>query len=582
MNVTGLAHRSQYGSLQRQRGVATLLVTLIILVILTVIVLSSSGVALFEQKTATNENRQRLAEQASEYAINLGGEYLKARITKISTNATGGWFDSAPTPTNVRWQKCPDVDPADLNHPCYAEPNSARRHKMYYYTGNGAADLVSTSTNLDLPYDSLAAGAAITNVGASKFPVVVKVRALLCLLDLPNPAITPQPATYPCETFALRTNGQRVAVTLIAESTMAGESARSIVKETWASYSDNFPFAAVPLIAAGQVQGLGNAMIVAAPNAGGIGLPGSIWSPQDVDVDSSGTGVGSVSTCHVGDYLGTVPFQELKTTCALNSDPCKCTISSSSNNFLSGHTTAVKREDIDVLDVDHWTDVAACATDGSETRVICTQPLPDIAFYPGRHCTSAGVCTRLDDAAVDTDDNLFEWIFNKDVSGGNGPGYPATAAMDAAELNVLDGYSAVHLANCSSLGPTSEGLYYIEGACDLPNTAVGSPTKSVILVVNDNAQVNGNTVLYGMLFVRDTTAAACTAGSFGSPTPPACLSGTGGKFFGAVVVEGDVRLAGSPQIVYVDSSTGTSKDPPPATTRFARVPGTWLDGRTGF
>jgi hypothetical protein len=84
---------------------------------------------------------------------------------------------------------------------------------------------------------------------------VVKVRALLCLLDLPNPAITPQPATYPCETFALRTNGQRVAVTLIAESTMAGESARSIVKETWASYSDNFPFAAVPLIAAGQVHG---------------------------------------------------------------------------------------------------------------------------------------------------------------------------------------------------------------------------------------------------------------------------------------------------------------------------------------
>ena len=44
------------GSARKQRGVATLMVALVILFILTVIILASSNVALFEQKTATNES----------------------------------------------------------------------------------------------------------------------------------------------------------------------------------------------------------------------------------------------------------------------------------------------------------------------------------------------------------------------------------------------------------------------------------------------------------------------------------------------------------------------------------------------
>ena len=48
----------------RQRGLATLLVALVILGILTIVVLYSTHVAFFEQRTTTNENRSRLVEHS--------------------------------------------------------------------------------------------------------------------------------------------------------------------------------------------------------------------------------------------------------------------------------------------------------------------------------------------------------------------------------------------------------------------------------------------------------------------------------------------------------------------------------------
>ena len=81
----------------RKTGLATLLIALVILGILTIVVLYSTHVAFFEQRTTTNENRSRLVEQAAEYSINLAGEYMKANRDYIisrsaGTSATGGWL----------------------------------------------------------------------------------------------------------------------------------------------------------------------------------------------------------------------------------------------------------------------------------------------------------------------------------------------------------------------------------------------------------------------------------------------------------------------------------------------------------
>jgi Tfp pilus assembly protein PilX len=587
MTRTPALRLSAPSSARRQRGVTTLVVSLVVLVLLTIIILASTNVALLEQRTTTNENRSQLAQQSAEFALNLAGEYLKANVQKLTTDQAGGWFETGAT----KWVPCPQ-NPTDANHPCRAEPDQNRRTQLYYYASDGAAHTNAADTQLDLPYNSLvpsgASGGQLGTVGGasgSSFTATARVNALLCRLDT-TPGQNPSCRLTPA-------NGNRIAVTLIAQSNIQGEAANSLVKETWGTYSSFSATSAVPLVAAGLVQGLGNATIVAAPNAGGPGVAGSIWSPRDVDIDDSGSGVGSVATCHLGDYLHTydlanaVPASELKTTCAGNGNPCSCSANPGSQDFLSGHTNAVKQENLDILDVDHIVAGTGntCTSNDSATD---PQPIPDIGFFPGKNR-----CGDWMDTSDPTDDNLFEWIFARDVTGAadgtDNHGAINYAAEDAV-LNELAENDPAHIldsqAKCAALGVDSEGVYYVpydsSVVCDVSSIdSIGSPTKSVIIVLNEELSVHGNFKYYGMLFIRDSQAALVSCGG-GGATSPACLKGTGGKFFGSVVVEGNVDLAGNPHIVYVDTTGGGPNDPLPERTRFARLPGSWFDDRRGL
>jgi type II secretory pathway pseudopilin PulG len=532
--LTANSHRA--GHWRAQRGAATLFVTLVILVILTIIVLASSNLALFEQKTATNENRGRLAEQAAEHVLAQAGEYLKANVVNIASNEDDdGWLTSGGS--NQHWQSCAGI--TNTAHPCFAEPVATTRSQLYYYTATGDAVTDPTSADLNGPYDELIA----VNPDIGNFGVTTRVRALLCRLD------TTAGSTPSCQENP--TTGNRIAITLIAEATVDGENAASQVKETWGTYSNFSATSAVPLVAAGLVEGLGNAQIVAAPNAGGYGLAGSIWSPQDVDVDDSGSGVGSVQTCHLGDYLGNVPVSELMTTCAgTGNTGCGCDVDNDSSDYLSGHVGSVKEEGIDILDIDGQPD---------------DQPLPDIQFFPGKKAD--GTC--LDDASVEDDDNLFEWIFSEDV---NGASTCATDADPDKVVEVLTDLGAETIDDCSSLDSESSGLYYVTGNCDFGDD-VGSADNQVVVVVNDALKVNGNTNFFGMIFVRDSSGAGDSAE----------ITGNGNfRVFGSVVVEGDVNITGGIEIIYVDTSAGTPGGQLPASTRFARLPGSWLDSSSGF
>lgn len=582
--MNSLHRQSAFTSPRHQRGVATLLVALVLLVILTLIVLGSSNVALFEQKTTTNEGRQHLAEQAAEYYLNLGGEYLKANVVNIASNEdVNGWLTAG---ASLRWQLCP-ANPV-AGHPCSAV-DATTRPNMYYYTSDGAAHTTATATELNLPYGNvIPSGGRLAAVDNGTFAVTGRVRALLCRLD------TSTGAAPSCQ--ATPTTGNRIAITLIADTSLDNENSAAQVKETWGTYTSFTTIAAVPLVASGFVKGLGDGSIVASANAGGYGLPASIWSPNNVDVDgSAGGGVGSVSTCHLGNFLGSVPSSALETTCAGQGNTgCSCAnVAQGSPDMLSGHYGgSYKQESLDVLDID--------SNHGVDSG---NGPPIDIAFFPGK--TSAGRAasagppvitaiapgTRMDHQAVGgvcpaaypyclTDDNLFEWIFGEDVNGGDNDGYPVSggsgtwrvnAAIATAELAVLDDKGAQHIPDCSSanLNTTSSGLYYVEGACDL-KVDVGSIDNQVIVVADGAVKVNGNFNFFGMLFVRDAASGAS-------------LKGTGNdNFFGAVVVEGDVDIAGNFTIIYVNTSTGTPGKKLPPTTRFARLPGSWLDSQIAF
>lgn len=566
-------HRTSTFSPIYQRGAATLLVALILLVILTLIVLGSANVALFEQKTATNENRQRLVEQGAEYALGLGGEYLKANIANLaSAEDNDGWLFAGGT--NFHWQRCPTT-PTDPNHPCYAEIDSLRRHELFYYTSSGAAVTDSTSTLLDLPVNSLlpsGSGTPQLSTVGGVFSVanLVHVHALLCLLDT-TPGTTPSCQNNPA-------TGNRIAVTLVSNVSVSGENAAAQVKESWATFTNFTTQSAIPLVASGSVKGLGNASIVTAPNAGGYGLPGSIWCPNSADVDGfTTTGVGSVQTCHLADYLGSVSPADLQTTCA-TTKTCTCkNVASDSPDLLSGHVNGVNTESLDILDID--------GNHGGQ----------DIQFFPGKtsagtrldHQASGGVCPAAFPTCT-TDDNLFEWIFGKDVNGGDADGYPVvqvvpaqgsnpaynvyhpTPAIAANELQVLSDYGAQSISNCDALDSNSRGLYRVTGSCDFSKGDVGAPSHPVVVVVDGNVKISKDINFFGMLFVRD-------------PGTGASLSGAGNpQIFGSVVVEGDVDIQGGLNIIYTDTAAGAPKTKLDPATRFARLPGSWLDSRKSF
>ena len=600
---------------RQQRGLATLLVTLVILGILTVIVLYSVHVAFFEQRTANNETRAKLVEQAAEYSINLAGTYLQANRDFVISNTpgnadTGGWLAATPE-TGRKWIPCASV-PGFPNipnlsdgtiHPCMTEtdvdasadyPASAgaggRRGQLYYYgldTSNGAAQT-------RLPYQQLMPDAVklenpAVGVGAGSFPTDTAVRALLCRFDssLPTPACRRNPA-----------KGNRIAVTLVANVQLTSESASATVKETWASLGAIDSNSSMPMISTGLVSTGGTITIVANPNAGGYSLPGSMWSPNDIQVENStGGGAASISSCYIGDFMR----GEAETTLARAKDmcptsgsnpPCHCPSAKSEDDFwLSGSASGSKRENVDILD-----------RDGGAGAPGSPRP-PDIRFFPGAGPSDPGnplstyipldkavgspPNTLASNASAASDDSPFEFIFgvnyvvaDHDITGTtlSNCGTASPPVQNCADYamrndlgaNVIEGDCAPN-----QFDETSYGLYYVTGNCVINAVTVGSKNAPAIIVVFGNATLK-NSTLFGMLFVHSNNIAIQNASSGFR------FDMQGATVFGALVVEGNTTLTGNSILVYDDTSLNVDPNKLPAKARFARVAGSWFDRQRGF
>lgn len=546
-----------------QRGVSTLVITILLLVIITLVVLFSTSVGFIEQRTALNENRARIAEQAAETGINRAGEYIKANRELIISKGTNGWLDTVAG--GAGWVTCNGAA-ATLGgrpHPCRSEPNATRRAQLWFYTTDGVG---ASAAATYLPYG------AINTVGAAGFPSTVNIQAVLCRVDttLTTPACTQSPA-----------GGNRIAITFISAATLTNENTTAVIKETWASFSTSAFSSAVPLVASGIIKGLGNSQIVASPNAGGYGVAASMWSPNNIGFGTKNTnactdgsdngagGLGSSSTCHIEDYLfGTnIEPNNIKTGCAANGAKCGCP--SDDGRYLSGHVGADKAEGIDILDVDK---IPGDADYGQGFG-----PLPDITFYPGSDCKG----NQMDSASDGLDDSLFEWTFGVDVVDEGtattkntlsvrqncGPGSNQDCAVFALTNDL--GATSITCAALNALGSAATGLYYVTDSAGCSFTSqIGSPTQSAVVVVEQGADIKAN--FYGLLFVRSK-----------NNTADVQIQGNN-KLFGAMVIEGDIKVTGTIDIVYEDVSVSSDPFTFPKSAKFARVPGSWLDATTGF
>lgn len=569
----------------RQQGVTTLAITLILLVIITLMVIFSTNVGFFEQKTTTNENRARISQQAAEYALNMGGEYLKANRDRLIANTTaeGGWL--APS-TAVKWVKCVDVGGAGApdagfptGHPCLSERDPNRRKELYFFTRDGTTGGDQTMPYLTvMPANVNLETASVGTGGASNFATTTSVRALLCRLD------TSDPTKVACKLDPVA--GNRVALTLIADSTLGNENgAAATVKATWGSYSAVTPSAAVPLIGSGFITGLGNGQIVANPDSqsNGSNLMASIWSPNHVDRG------GSYITCNFSEFTGQLggtewSMDDVKTDCPAlvgkgSSPPCNCPKSPDENRTSkedwSGHGTGgggTFHTGNDVLDVAAGEPI--CDSTINLITANC-RTLPSITFFPGPN----GAGTPMDRAGVEDDDSIFEYVFGvkyvvpDQSTDANTLSNCGSGAQNCFDYAMREEFSATILPDCSSLGPSSSGIYYVTGPCDdLSKKTIGSVDSPAIVVINQGTttlKLGQDFLMYGLLFVH-------------SDTNKADVTGNNPQIYGSLVVEGDIKMTGQFTIVYDDTSASGSTNKIPKSARFALVPGSWLDARTSF
>lgn len=132
----------------------------------------------------------------------------------------------------------------------------------------------------------------------------------------------------------------------------------------------------------------------------------------------------------------------------------------------------------------------------------------------------------------------------------------------AAKRMFLEQFAIAPTTNSGDLATTDAQVIWFEGNLDLNGGTVGSEDKPVVLIVEGNATIRGNTVINGITLILEDLVTS------GNP-----------KFVGSTLVRGDVSPAtgpgagGNPSFIYSPSAISGAME---ATSR-GIIAGTWRD-----
>lgn len=493
--------RSLHRSAQRQRGVSTLLIAMLLLAIVTIITIFATRVGLFEQRTSGNEYRYKLAFQAAEAGLNQSIEFIKLNTRPMLSTTSGGWL----FPGSPRWQPCTDALPAGMAvDPCLAEQDATRRASMYRYVGG---------TNGVLPLSESLPGSSsqtfTSTGGSSQFATSYNTYATLCRLDI---------STTPAFCSLSPSTEGTFYVTLVSRGSLANESATATVKQSFGTFRLLGRSPDAPLIAAGVAVGLGNAQIIPNPDAGGFGVPVSVWANGNAAVAGA-----SFATCQLGEWLANegvpapTPEDLVNGVCR----SCTCNNLCPGYGLLSGNANACGKgmiEGEDILDVDsHFSDASP--------------KLRDSKYFPP---------------------DLFAYVF----------GVPDDTAVSYLTANARQ----ITTCNTAELNAASSGLIWYIGTadCDLSGV-VGSLQAPVVLVSNAKINISANGEVYGILFVRSTAGTGAVFNATGTP-----------QIYGSVILQGNADMSGTPTIVYNKAVLRNIQNSPNF-LRYGPIPGSWSD-----
>jgi len=417
-----------FRDMKKSRGSAVLLTVLMLLVMMTMMIFYNSRVTTYEQRISGNDSRAKQAHHAAEAGVSHAMRYFKQNRNSLTRTTAGGWMhvDSS------HWTLC---TAGDTGLPCGSVPLDAdnrtgafNRENVYYYTFGGSSDLPLTPIIDEFSGDDYV------------------VQALICVVDFdPDLYDVTDTATWAACDASGTSESESLAIKIIATGVSDDGTGEQIVEKMIANVLPGSGGPGVPLTVTSNINATGTVSIITNPDGGGLGVPISIWSENDVDFQS----IGSSSTCEFGDYLA-----------------------KRDSSFWRTHTFAESGNTVTVCDS-------------------CT--CPDLSSDGAlSHTASGGFPAREYFDIVDNDPaypaDLFEYYFGI-------PREEWETVRDSADYIVDD---------CLTVNETYSGLVWVDGYCDFPsNTTVGSMDNPVVLITPDGVKFNSNTLFYGLLFVTD-------------------------------------------------------------------------------
>ena len=318
-----------------EHGGLTVFSAILVLILMTLMVIYSVRVGLFETRTSANDVRQKAAFHVAEAAVDQGVMYLLANAEVLLSNRADafpdgnggftkdGWLVSG----SEKWKPCP-ANPGPT-HPCGGDPVATLG--SYFYDTDGNAATFET-----LPLDE------------TGFPtgVTARMSALLCIVN---------PGSVTCDGAppgtVIEESNSTMVITLLSYgysdctvttniSTCTGEATVAFPVSNTKKLSGP---PGVPLTSKSTFPPNGTAEVVANPNAGGVGVPISAWLNSNTacappaPVSTSGTW----QTCEMEEWYG---MGERPAGVACTASNCTC-----GTDFISYRDASVTHVGIDIV-----------------------------------------------------------------------------------------------------------------------------------------------------------------------------------------------------------------------------------------
>lgn len=560
----------QAGCRNYQQGNA-LFVAIILLLLASVVTLLALRVGVFEQRTSGNDQRAKLIAQVAEAGIAQGAEFFRLNPGALAATS-GNWVACTATDTTFPCGAIPDMDVNDG-----AGGTVKRRATMYYWSNGGSPGDINKDGVEDafdgrmLPIGDVG---RIDAVGGFD-EVAYGVGVVICRVAIPKSAgAATRCATVPEE------QSNTLVYNFVSVASLPGEGTRTTVSQMLGQYlifnpDSNKP----PIVASGTIDVTGGLQLVTNPNAGGHGVPVSVWTRKDV------TKTGTPNTCYYDEFIrhggGTASWEGTETR-VLVCDDCSCAGDDTLSYDSSGN---LQTEGIDILDIDNNT--VATPITGQVNYDVLPEEFPCDLFS-----FVFGVQARTDDDG----DHFCESRVPK-ISYTSASGTTATLNVDEAFLydnatyivNARADGTAVngHAVPWTSLATTAQktlpapgtypsqtihGIVWCQTTCTVgPNTQLGTPDKPVLLVVDGTLSLQGR--LFGLVLVRALDESDLAASTGGSAN---LKMNAGAAIYGSVVVQGTIEKAnGNAAVVYnEDVFMNLANSIPP---KGSNLPGAWTD-----